>query len=226
MNLAETVSPALVKYIDLLSRNSDKFGQAIKPFIEKHIKGANSIKKREAVKNDFEKDLKMIFNEFFIPYIKKNKTYLFYCLLTKSPSQKIKLYFDGISTKRKPNKITINQPSIIVQITDTITRDEWLNIWDKCLKSNRPIPKHLERVSIKSVKDLQKEYKIRREWKNIDFYLKIYKMYKDGMKNPRIASVLSEKRQIGEKISKTGASYSKDDIRKNLKKITTLIEAI
>lgn len=221
MNIAEqmNISPTLVKYLRILVKSSGEFREAVKSFRKEHVDKNGIAKKHKTLKQDFKK----LMDDFFIPCTSNNYSYIFYFLLTGIGSSKYHLIFDAVSSKEKPTTLDINCPCIIVQITDFMTEDEWRQIWPK-IKSHQELLENLN-YPITSPDNLgRNEQKLARTWGSIDFLLDVYSMHRKNMSLQRIANNLSERKQQGQRISPSNATYTSKQIGEKLKQIKRLLQ--
>lgn len=200
--ITEDVSPGLVRYLRILSRGSNKFGEAAVAFKEKCFdKGRSEI---------IEKELNEILKQFFIPVKESNISYLLGYIYGTGISTKCTININMLATDSKPASIKINEPSVIVHITDKMTTDEWLELGSEVTKFTDK---------------LEKPDYLKRKWTNMDLLLEIYRCHKvEGYSLARLHKDIVEiKKRVG---FKKNTVYGMEEIRKLLHQIIELVDSI
>ncbi|MBL4694669.1 hypothetical protein JKY72_04845 [Candidatus Gracilibacteria bacterium] len=161
--LTENITNDLIRYIRILDRSSKSFQKEVAKLRKKNFQ---SISKKE---------VSTLMKEFLIPTTKDNTRYIYGYLSLKRISQKYILNTNLLATKEKPSHYKIEEPSVIIQITDDLSAADWEEMrlfYGKIKKGSEELP---DQYNIKKV--FRKNHHLTRRFDNIDLRLVVYKDY-------------------------------------------------
>ncbi|MCD6434807.1 MAG: hypothetical protein J7L15_00215 [Clostridiales bacterium] len=213
-------SKAVVKYLTILFRGSNKFNKYKEEYSKKHKFNSEGI-------NEF---LYEILDEFYIPRTSKdgkvdNSSYLLGCLYLNDTYCKIEIH-NYIGRKKLTSKdvIHIDKPCIILKINDQINYDEWKDYWNQYIKPKNELLKKFNNLSFLNIGNLRKPYNLRNPWKDIDFYLWIYRLHEEkGYNFDQIKKTYSTQRKSKALSYFNTQIYTVNEIRKKYNIIRNLL---
>lgn len=173
------------EYIRLLYRSSKKFKAAIDDYRKRRFE----INRKREGQSEVEK----LMETFFIPIKDDYFKALFIFIIDPHLSDRYSIYYNTGPKSSTP--FEIDYPSIVVQIHRPITETQWKAIWQKHLKKDKKKPEWAP--SIKNLKEYDKEGGLfPRKFDNLDLYLEIYGLSKEGLSPKEIRLKLESTRGL------------------------------